>query len=129
MTYTSAYTDKGPSRDPEIELALTWLYEQRQTDERILVLTPLLENVQHSKVLDARRSEFQFVSSEVFGRGYKWTGDVALALWPTVKMMLQLDERPRLTAVAAIPWDRREVESWVRSRESLDLLAQPEQHH
>ncbi len=65
------------------------------------------------------------VSSEVFERGYPWSGGPALALWSNETVIAQLDGDERVTALAAVPWDFKSIDAWVRARQPVDLLAWP----
>jgi len=124
VTYLAAYTNREPSHDPEIVVALAWLEKNRRApDEKILVLATLLEHARNSTVISAKLAGLQVVSSEGFRRGYPWSGGPALALWPNEDVMEQLDGDERVTALAAVPFDLKSVDAWVRARHPVDLLA------
>lgn len=126
--YDAAYCHKEPCGDEEIVVALKWLDERRTPGAgRILVLSPGRANVEHSPVLHHLSTALHFETERTFPKQqYRWRGGIALALWPTAKMLALLDDAPQLAALAAVPWQLKDLDVWRAATCPLDLLGRVE---
>lgn len=118
--YAAAYTHKVASQGEEARLLVAWLAPLTGT---LVVVAPQKTNFEYADFLGrlglARAPRLTQRSLRDL---YQYRPAKVLALWPTSKLLGEIDATHAVSAMAVLSWTLDEIAPWCAARSAVDVL-------
>jgi hypothetical protein len=110
-------------RDEALGHAWDWLAERRNRNR--LVIVPVRDSVEHSRVLSRIASQVRTETARTFWKGVGSLREASvLVVWPSKETLQELQER-QPAEVLVVPWRVEESDAWLRAHSSTPLAGGP----
>lgn len=125
-------------RSEEVALGIKWLFEVGADDEDRVLIAPTKSQYFSGHLAEVLRTagpalaSGRSVGSDRGGRTIRgatqqtfrrlsWRGGPVLLLWPESRVLSEIDDDPKASAICVVPWNYENVATWAEGRSAIDL--------